>query len=290
MPKIAYFNGQYGLHAQAMVHIDDRGYQFADGIYEVCLVIGGRYWDMEGHLARMERSLGALHIRMPMSVASLKVVMNEVLRRNRLGDALVYIQITRGVAPRNHPFPEDDIAPALIMTARRFDLDQSDAQAAKGVRVITAPDIRWGRVDIKSISLLPNVLAKQAAVEASATETWLVRDGRVTEGSSTNAWIVTADGVLVTHPKGHDILGGITRETALACARDLQIKVEERAFSVGEAQKAAEAFMTSATSLVTPVVQIDGVKIGDGAPGRIALRLREAYKERARRVSGDKRG
>ncbi len=289
MPKIAYFNGQYGPHTQAMVHIDDRGYQFADGIYEVCLVIGGRYWDMEGHLARMERSLSALHIRMPMGVASLKVVMNEVLRRNRLRDALVYIQVTRGVAPRNHPFPEDDIAPALIMTARRFDLDQSDAQAAKGIGVVTAPDIRWGRVDIKSISLLPNVLAKQAAVEAGAAEAWLVREGTVTEGSSSNAWIVTADGVLVTHPMGHNILGGITRETALACAGDLQIRVEERAFSVSEAQKAAEAFVTSATNLVTPVVQIDGVKVGDGAPGRVALRLRDAYKERARRISGAKR-
>jgi D-alanine transaminase len=269
-----------------MVHIDDRGYQFADGIYEVCLVIGGRYWDMEGHLARMERSLGALRIRMPMGVASLKVVMNEVLRRNRLSDALVYIQVTRGVAPRNHPFPTDEVAPALIMTARRFDLDQSDAQAAKGVGVITAPDIRWGRVDIKSISLLPNVLAKQAAVEAGAAETWLVSDGKVTEGSSSNTWIVTNDGVLVTHPKGHDILGGITREMALACAKGLQMRIEERAFSVSEAQNAAEAFITSATNLVTPVVQIDGVKIGDGAPGRVALRLREAYKERARRVSG----
>jgi D-alanine transaminase len=269
-----------------MVHIDDRGYQFADGIYEVCLVIGGRYWDMEGHLARMERSLSALRIRMPMGVASLKVVMNEVLRRNRLSDALVYIQVTRGVAPRNHPFPADEVAPALVMTARRFDLDHSDAQAATGVSVITAPDIRWGRVDIKSISLLPNVLAKQAGVEAGAAEAWLVRNGKVTEGSSSNAWIVTDDGALVTHPKGHEILSGITRETALACARDLQIKVEERAFSVSEAQKAAEAFVTSATNLVTPVVQIDGVKIGDGAPGRVALRLREAYKARARRISG----
>ncbi len=285
MPKIAYVNGQYAPLRYAMVHIEDRGYQFADGIYEVCLVINGRYWDMEGHLARMERSLGALGIRSPMGSAPLKTVMNELLRRNRLRDALVYIQVTRGVAPRNHPFPVDDIEPALIMTARRFDLDQSDAQAAKGVAVITTPDIRWGRVDIKSISLLPNVLAKQAATEAGAVEAWLVRDGKVTEGSSSNAWIVTEEGVLVTHPKGNEILGGITRETAIACAKDLQMRIEERAFTISEAKNAAEAFITSATNLVTSVVSIDGAKIGDGAPGAAANRLREAYKERARRIS-----
>ncbi len=283
MPRIAYVNGFYVPHGEARVHIEDRGYQFADGIYEVCLVIDGRYWDLEGHLARMDRSLKALGIDAPMDRPSLEVVMRELLIRNRLKNALVYIQTTRGVALRNHAFPGVAV-PALVMTAKRFNLDQSDAQAEKGVRVITTPDIRWGRVDIKSVSLLPNVLAKQAAAEVGASEAWLVRDGKVTEGSSSNAWIVDADGALVTHPKSHEILGGITRETAIACAEELQIRVCERAFTVEEAQNATEAFITSATNLVTPVIEIDGVKIGAGAPGPVAKRLRAAYKDRARRA------
>lgn len=281
MPHIAYVNGRYLPHADASVHIEDRGYQFADAIYEVCLVIDGKYWDLDGHLARMDRSLGELGMRAPMNRAALIVVMGELLRRNRLRDALVYIQATRGVAPRNHAFPPDDVAPALVMTARRFDLDESDAKAAQGGRVITHPDIRWGRVDIKTVSLLPNVLAKQAAKKAGAVEAWLVRDGKVTEGSSSNAWIVNKKGALITHPNGHEILGGITRETAIACAEALQIKVEERPFTVDEAKGASEAFLTSATNLVLPVVAIDGKPVGNGAPGPVALRLREAYKARA---------
>lgn len=282
MPRIAYVNGHYVPHVNAHVHIEDRGYQFADGIYEVCLVIDGQYWDLEGHLARMERSLKELGMRAPMGRASLQTVMRELLRRNHLKDALVYIQVTRGVAPRNHGFPSGAVEPALIMTAQRFDLDASDAVAMKGVRVITQSDIRWGRVDIKTVSLLPNVLAKQAAKEAGAYEAWLVRDGKVTEGSSSNAWIVDEKGALITHPKGNEILGGITRETAIACAEELQIKVEERPFTVKEAMGAVEAFLTSATNLVLPVIAIDGKPVGGGAPGPVALRLREAYKARAR--------
>lgn len=281
MSRVAYVNGQYVPLAEASVHIEDRGYQFADGIYEVCLAIDGGYLDMAGHLARMRRSLSALRIEFSMTEPSLKSIMGELLRRNRLRNALVYVQITRGVAPRNHPFPRNAVPPALVMTARRFKLDGSDRQARKGIAVITVDDIRWGRVDIKSISLLPNVLAKQAAVEAGVNEAWLVRDGKVTEGSSTNAWIVNDQNTIITHPKTNEILGGITRETAIACARDLQIKVEERPFTVAEAKAAKEAFLTSATNLVTPVIAIDGAAIGDGAPGPIALRLREAYKERA---------
>lgn len=281
MSRIAYVNGAYVAHHEAATHIEDRGYQFADGIYEVCLVINGRYWDMEGHLDRMERSLRELSMAAPMSRASLSQVMAEVIRRNRLKNALVYIQATRGIAPRNHAFPAPETMPVLVMTAKRFDLDGSDVQAARGVKVITHPDIRWGRVDIKTVSLLPNVLAKQAAVEEGAVEAWLTRDGKVTEGSSSNAWIVDADGALVTHPKSNEILGGITRETALACAKELQISVHERAFTVEEAKSASEAFITSATNLVTPVVMIDETKIGTGKPGPIALRLREAYKLRA---------
>jgi len=282
MAGIVYVNGQYLRSHDARVHIEDRGYQFADGIYEVCLVIDGRYWDAEGHLDRMDRSLRELQISPPMSRNSLGAVMAELLTRNRLKNALVYIQVTRGVAPRNHLFPAPETPAALVMTARRFDLDASDERARVGVSVITQPDIRWGRVDIKSVSLLPNVLAKQAAFEAGAAEALLVKDGKITEGSSSNAWIVDQSGAIITHPKGEDILGGITRETAIACARDLQIKIEERPFTVEEAMQAKEAFITAATVLVMPVVAIDGRQIGDGAPGPIAGRLREAYKDRAR--------
>ncbi len=283
MPRIAYVNGQYLPHSDAYVHIEDRGYQFADGIYEVCVVVNGRYWDMEGHLARMSRSLGELSMQAPMAMRALKVVMGEVVRRNRLKNALVYMQVTRGVAPRNHAFPPDGTPPALIITARRFDFDQSDAKAAKGIAVITQPDIRWGRVDIKTVGLLPNALAKEAATKAGAAEALLVRDGYITECSSSNAWIVDETGAIITHPKNHSILGGITRQTAIACAEELQIKVIERAFTVEEAMAAPEVFLTSATSFVMPIVSIDGSEIGGGKPGPVALRLREAYKARAAR-------
>lgn len=282
MARIAYVNGRYVRQDAAKVSIEDRGYQFADGIYEVCLFVSGRLWDLEGHLNRLHRSLSELSIPTPMRVEALQVVIFELLRRNRLKSALVYIQVTRGTAPRNHPFPKGDVPPALVLTVRPFDLDQSDAVAERGVGVITQPDIRWGRVDIKTVSLLPNVLAKQAAVEAGCAEAWLVRDGKVTEGTSSNAWIVDGEGVLITHPKGNEILGGITRETAIACAKELQISVREEAFTLDQAKSAREAFITSATSLVTPVVSIDGAPIGDGVPGEMTLRLREAYKNRAR--------
>ena len=282
MAGIAYVNGQYLRSDDARVHIEDRGYQFADGIYEVCLVIGGRYWDADGHLDRMDRSLRELQISAPMPRNSLRTVMAELLTRNRLKNALVYIQVTRGVAARNHPFPAPETPTTLVMTAKRFDLDASDERARAGVHVITQPDIRWGRVDIKSVSLLPNVLAKQAASEADAAEALLVRNGNITEGSSSNAWIVDQSDVIITHPKCQEILGGITRETALACARDLQLKIEERPFTPDEAVAAKEAFITAATVLVMPVVAIDGQQIGDGVPGPIAKRLREAYKDRAR--------
>lgn len=283
MPHVAYVNGQYVPHADAYVHIEDRGYQFADGIYEVCVVVNGRYWDMEGHLARMTRSLNELQMPAPMGMPALKVVMGEVVRRNRLQNALVYMQVTRGVAPRNHAFPTKEIPPALVITARRFDFNQSDAKAAKGVAVISQPDIRWGRVDIKTVGLLPNALAKNAAAKAGAYEAMLVRDGVVTECSASNAWIVDASGAIITHPKGNSILGGITRQTTIACAEELQIKVIERPFTLEEALAAPEAFLTSATSFVMPIVSIDGRQIGDGAPGPVARRLREAYKSRASR-------
>ncbi|MBB5519966.1 D-amino-acid transaminase [Amphiplicatus metriothermophilus] len=277
MPRIAYVNGAYVPLAEAAVNVEDRGYQFADGVYEVCLVVGGRFWDEEGHLDRLDRSLAALEIAPPVGRRALRLIASEVLRRNRLRDALVYIQITRGVAARNHAFPMRPVPPSLVVTAKRFDLEKSERLAAIGVSVVTAPDIRWGRADIKSVSLLPNVLAKQAAAKAGATEAWLVRDGKVTEGASSNAWIVTEAGEIVTHPATHEILSGITRRTVIDCAEALQLKVVERPFSAAEALRAQEAFLTSATNLVMPVVAIDGRKIGGGRPGPMARRLREAY-------------
>ena len=281
MPHIAYVNGRYVPQSAAMVHIEDRGYQFADGIYEVCVVVNGRYWDMGGHLARMQRSLNELEMAAPMDMRALKVVMGEVVRRNRLKDALVYMQVTRGVAPRNHAFPPEGTAPSLVITARRFVFDQSDEKANQGIAVISQPDIRWGRVDIKTVGLLPNALAKEAATKAGAAEAILVRDGFVTECSASNAWMVDETGAIVTHPKTNEILGGITRQTAIACAEELQIKVIERPFTLEEAKAAPEAFLTSATSFVMPIISIDGARIGSGKPGPVALRLREAYKARA---------
>lgn len=280
MPRIAYVNGAYTPIEDASVHIEDRGYQFADGIYEVVLFVGGRFWDLDGHLKRWARSLRELEIRAPMSEGALRIVIAKLIERNRLKDCMIYMQATRGVAARNHPFPAADTEPALVMTAKPIDLEKLGAKAAKGIGVITAPDIRWGRVDIKTVGLLPNCLAKEQAARAGAAEAWLVKDGKVTEGSSSNAWIVDDKGQLITHPLGEEILGGITRQTAIACAESLQMKVVERAFSVEEALKAREAFITSAMNLVTPVIAIDGKKIGGGAPGPVAARLRAAYVER----------
>ncbi|MEX6633841.1 D-amino-acid transaminase [Hyphococcus lacteus] len=281
MSRIAYVNGQYVPHALAQVHIEDRGYQFADGVYEVCLVVDGKYWDLDGHLARLKRSLDELQIAMPMSENALRVVMDNVRKRNHLPSAMIYIQVTRGVAPRNHIFPVG-LKPSLVMTVKPFDLDQSDAKAAKGIRVITQPDIRWGRTDIKSTGLLANAMAKHAASEVGAGEALLIRDGHITECSSSNAWIIDKDGVLITHPKSHEILSGITRETAKACAQELQLNVVERPFTLDEVKAASEMFLTSASSVVMPVIGVDSFKIGDGTPGPITKRLRESYKARAR--------
>jgi D-alanine transaminase len=280
MPRLAYVNGAYTPLSDASVHIEDRGYQFADGIYEVILFVGGKFWDLDGHLKRWARSLSELEIRAPMSEGALRVVIRKLIEKNRLKDCAVYMQATRGVAARNHPFPPADTEPALVMTAKPIDLEKLNAKASKGISVITAPDIRWGRVDIKTVGLLPNCLAKEQAARVGAAEAWLVKNGKVTEGSSSNAWIVDDKGQLITHPLGQEILGGITRQTAIACAESLQIKVVERAFSVDEALKAREAFITSAMNLVTPVVSIDGKKVADGAPGPVATRLRAAYVER----------
>jgi D-alanine transaminase len=278
MSRVAYVNGCYLLHARAEVSIEDRGYQFADGVYEVCEVRGGRIVDEVLHMARLDRSLTELRIARPMSAAALGVVLRETIRRNRVRDGIVYVQITRGVAPRDFPFPSAQTRPALVVTARPSDLEQLEQRAADGIAVITVPDIRWERVDIKSVSLLPNVLAKQAAREAGAREAWLVdAAGHVTEGASSTAWIVDRDGKLITHPLGRDILPGITRSVVIDVIKAQGLAFEERSFTVEEAYAAREAFVTSASQIVQPVVSIDGRPIGNGAPGLIAMALRRDY-------------
>lgn len=285
MSRIAYVNGRYVPHRAAHVHIEDRGYQFADGVYEVMAVAGGRLLDLDGHLNRLERSLRELSIAMPMRRAALVLVLDEVLRRNAVREGIVYLQVTRGVARRDHPFPRG-VKPALVVTARAQSLAKSDPAAAKGIDVITTADLRWARRDIKSVSLLPNVLAKQQAKEAGAYEAWMIGDdGLVTEGSSTNAWIVDAEGNLITRKADKAILNGITRQVLAGIAADTQIRVIERPFTVAEALAAREAFITSTTSLVLPVVRIDGKPVGNGRTGPVAARLRELYRTNMLRQS-----
>src|SRR6188508_450322 len=278
MSRIAYVNGRYVPHGQAKVAVEDRGYQFADGVYEVCEVRGGRMIDESRHMARLDRSLKELRIARPMSSRALAVVMRETIRRNRVRDGIIYLQITRGVARRDFPFPAENTRPSLVVTARSSDLDRFEQVAAEGVSVITVPDIRWKRVDIKSVALLPNVLAKQIAREQGAREAWLVdAQGLVTEGASSNAWIVSRDGKLITHPLGHDILPGITRSVVIDVIKAQGLPFEERIFTVEEAFQAREAFITSASQVVLPVVRIDGHSVGNGAPGLITTALRRDY-------------
>ena len=282
MSRIAYVNGRYMPLSDAKVAIEDRGYQFADGVYEVCEVRGGCLIDERRHMARLDRSLRELQIARPMSPAALKVVLRETVRRNRVRDGIVYVQVTRGVARRDFPFPSRDTRPSLVVTARSNDLDRLEQIAAEGVAVVTVPDIRWQRVDIKSVALLPNVLAKQSARERGAREAWLTdAQGRVTEGASSNAWIVNRDGKLITHPLGQDILPGITRSVVIDAIKSQGLAFEERAFTVEEAYEAREAFITSASQIVLPVVSINGRPVGNGAPGLVATGLRKDYHRHA---------
>ncbi len=281
MSRVAYVNGRYVPHRNAQVHVEDRGYQFADGVYEVIAVAGGRLVDEGPHLDRLERSLGELDMAMPMARGPLRVVMAETVRRNGVLDGMLYLQITRGVARRDHGFPRG-ARPALVVTSRRTVFPR-DADAVAGAKVITAPDIRWGRCDIKSISLLPNVLAKQRAIEEGAYETWMIdRDGFVTEGSSTNAWILDRNGRVITRPTSTAILGGITRQTVIRLATADGVEVIERPFTADEAKVAREAFITSTTHLLKPVTQIDDAVIGNGEPGTTSRRLLGLYLTYAR--------
>lgn len=269
MSRIAYVNGQYVHHQSAAVHVEDRGYQFADGVYEVVPVVDGRLIDGVGHLERLARSLGELRIRAPMSDRALGLVMEEVIRRNRVHDGFVYIQVTRGVAVRDHAFPAE-CEPAVVIYARPKTAAARRKAAAEGVAVITVPDERWARRDIKTVSLLPNCLAKQAAREAGAYEAFMIDDdGMVTEGSSTNAWIVDQEGRLITRPASCDILNGITRLALMKLAESNGLTIEERAFSAEELRHAREVFLTSSSGMALPVVKVDDRVIGNGRPGSV---------------------
>jgi D-alanine transaminase len=280
MSRIAYVNGQYRDMRDATVNIEDRGYQFSDGVYEVCEVRGGRIVDLSKHMERLQRSLRELRIDMPMSPQVLEIVIHETVRRNRVNYGIIYLQITRGVARRDHAFPVNPVKPAVVVTAKNLCYAKNQATAARGIGVITVPENRWPRVDIKSVALLPNVLAKQQAREQGAYEAWFVdTDGFVTEGSSSNAWIITKSGAVVTRSAESGILAGITRKVLLDVIASLQMKFEERPFTPEEAYGAAEAFVTASSQIVMPVVTIDGKAIGNGVPGPLALKLREQFHE-----------
>ncbi|HEY5009170.1 MAG TPA: D-amino-acid transaminase [Caulobacteraceae bacterium] len=283
MGRVAYVNGRYQPHGLAVVHIEDRGFQFADGVYEYFAVFDGKLADADGHLQRLWRSLSEIRIRPPMSEAALMIVMRETVRRNRIRDGSVYLQITRGTAARDHAFPHPSTPPSVVVTAKSLDYAAANAKAAKGVAVVTQADQRWGRCDIKTVGLLPNALAKQAAREAGAEEAWLVDDlGFITEGASTNAWIIDADGSLRTRDTNANILRGITRKTLIDLAAEAGIPVSQRPFTVDDVKAAKEAFMTAASTLVMPVTAIDGHRIGDGKPGPVGKRLRVLYEQNAR--------
>ncbi|HRE44153.1 MAG TPA: D-amino-acid transaminase [Terricaulis sp.] len=278
MSRLAYVNGAYLPLSRAAISIQDRGFQFADSIYEVWAVRGGRLCDREGHLTRLWRSLSELRMAAPMGEGPLLAIIGELMRRNRVRDGIVYLQISRGAAPRDHGFPPPGTKPTIVITAKNLDRAAMDARAAAGVSVISAPDERWARRDIKSTNLLPNVLARQAAREAGAFEAWLLdEDGFVTEGTSSNAWIVDADGRVRTRALSNAILHGVTRAALLKLAPDLQLRIDESPFTLAEAKAAREAFLTGASNAAVPVIAIDGSAIGDGKPGPITAALRALY-------------
>lgn len=284
MPTITYINGRYLHHAHATIPVEDRGFQFADGVYEVIAICRGRLVDAEPHHDRLERSLAALAITPPMSRRALAMIIGQVLARNRVDHGMIYLQITRGVAPRNHPFPSPAVRPTLMVTARHLPAPNRQ-RSGQGVDVISVPDIRWKRNNIKSVSLLANVLYKQQAREAGAYEAWMVdEDGWVTEGTASNSWFVTQTGEVVTRPLSERILAGITRATVMELALRAGLRVVERPFTIAEAKAGSEAFLTGTTSLVKPVVRIDGDGVGSGEPGPIAMRLLDLYLEHMERA------
>jgi D-alanine transaminase len=281
MPRFAYVNGRFVPHPRAAIHIEDRGFQFADGVYEVVTVTGGHFVDEAGHLARLNYSLRELRIAPPLSEPVLKLLARSLVRRNGLRDGILYIQITRGQAPRDFKCPGKADS-SIVMTTRRMTL--AGPAGEKGVAVVTVPDIRWGRRDIKSTGLLAQVLAKQEAAEAGGFEAWMIDgDGFVTEGASSNAWIVTRDGVLVTRQADHSVLHGVTGFSIEQLAAEQGFRVERRAFTREEAFQAREAFLSSATTFCMPIVRIDDRPVANGYPGEITRALRRAYLDYAER-------
>jgi D-alanine transaminase len=284
MTRIVYVSGTYYPYGHAGVHVEDRGFQFSDGVYEVCEVRAGQLIDERRHIDRLHRSMNELRMRPPMGRRALGVIMRETVRRNRVRDGLVYLQITRGVAKRDFAFPPADIAATIVCYARGRSAVAAERRAAAGIRVVTMPDIRWRRPDIKTVALLPNALARQAALDAGAEEAWLVDDdGFVTEGASSNAWILTENDELVTRPANSQILRGITRTVLIELISEQGLNLVERPFTVAEAQSAKEVFNTSATGVVMPVIAIDGAPIGGGRPGGLTLTLRRLFGEFAER-------
>ncbi|WP_220151460.1 D-amino-acid transaminase [Thalassospira profundimaris] len=277
--RTVYVNGNYVPENEASVSIFDRAFLFADGVYEVTSVLDGKLIDFHGHIARLERSLKELGINYPVDKDALLEIHRELIRKNDLVEGMIYLQVSRGAAAdRDFMFPSADVKPTIVLFTQSKSLVKSPA-AERGLKVASFPDQRWRRCDIKTVQLLYSSLVKNEAAKKGADDAWLVLDGKVTEGSSNNAYIVDENNTIITRELSNDILHGITRKAILQCAAELDLKVEERAFSIAEAQKAKEAFITSASSFVYPVIEIDGAKIGDGVPGPIAKRLREIYIE-----------
>jgi len=286
--RIAYVDGRYLAHNRAAVHVEDRGLQFGDAVYEVCGIVGGCLMDEEEHLDRLARSLGEITMAMPLERRALRLVMRELVRRNRVDTGLLYLQVTRGAARRDHPIPATPLRPTLIMTARTLDNAALERRRDEGIKVITQSDERWARCDIKTTQLLSNLLAKTAARKAGAYEAWLVdEEGFVTEGTSTNAWIVTPAGRLTTRQLTHAILPGVTRRVILEAAAEAQLAVSEQQFTPAEAIKAREAFISSASGII-PVTVIDGKTIGDGSPGPVTRRVQQLYARRSAALASER--
>jgi D-alanine transaminase len=283
MARIIYVNWQYRSYDDALIHCEDRGFLFGDAVYEVCPVMAGRIVDEEHHLVRLERSMRELAMAPAMSRAALGVVLRETVRRNRVTEGWVYLEVSRGVAKRDFTFPAPGTPRTVVCLARSHSAERLEAQAQKGISVISSPDLRWDRVDIKTVQLLAPAMAKEQARAASAKEAWLVdRDGFVTEGASSNAWIVTRDGEIATRSAERGILRGVTRTVLMDFLAGEKLRISERRFTVAEAKSAAEAFVTSATNFVMPVVKVDDQDIGNGKPGPVTLRLRQLIVAAAR--------
>lgn len=283
MSRIVYVNGEYLPEEEAKVSVFDRGFLFADGVYEVTTVLGGKLVDFDGHAKRLWRSMGELEMTPPCTEEELLAIHRALIEKNGLEEGMIYLQVTRGAADRDFAYPAEGTAPTLVLFHQEKVIAESPA-AGKGMRVISIPDARWGRRDIKTVQLLYPSMGKMMAKKAGADDAWMVEEGEVTEGTSNNAYIVK-DGVIVTRQLGTEILHGITRAAVLRFAREAQMKVEERPFTIEEAQGADEAFITSASAFVMPVVEIDGVKLGAGTPGPVATRLREIYIEEMRKAA-----